>query len=192
MSELDPDDPRVKRSRAAALAAARGLMLREGIDAVTHLRVAAAAGLGRKTIYRHWPTRDALLRDTLSTADLPHARPTGELRRDLLEHLELLRRALVEGPLCFVLAVLIERSTLDSTFRALRDSLTEEGCRPLKEMLGAAIARGDLPADLDVDRARAALEGPLFYRAMLLDSVEPAEVVEIVDGFLRMHAARGG
>lgn len=190
MSELDPDDPRVRRSRAAALTAARALLMREGIEAVTHLRVAEAAGLGRKTIYRHWSTREALLRDVLSTADLPHATPTGVLRDDLTAHLELLRQALVHGPLCFILGVLIERSTLDPSFRPLREALIEEGCRPLKEMLRAAISRGELPEDTNVERACAELEGPLFYAALVTGrTIEPGEVGELVAAFLRPRAA---
>jgi AcrR family transcriptional regulator len=48
-------DPRVVRTRLAVLEAATMLLRTEGPGAVTHARVAEAAGVGRATIYRHWP-----------------------------------------------------------------------------------------------------------------------------------------
>ena len=93
----DSEDPRVARSRMKALASARDLFSREGLDAVTHLRVAEASGLGRKTLYRHFPQPVDLLRATLSTAEFPRAPVTGDLQRDLRGHLESLRRALLDA-----------------------------------------------------------------------------------------------
>ena len=58
-------DPRAVRSREAMLAAARRLLAEEGLDAVTHQRVAQEAGVGRATVYRHWPRTDQLLLDAM-------------------------------------------------------------------------------------------------------------------------------
>lgn len=187
----ESEDPRVLRSRAAALQAARALMLREGLDAVTHLRVARESGLGRKTMYRHWPDREALLTDALSTDHLPYPAASGVLRDDLCAHLESLRVALVEGPLAFVLAALVERSFVDpATFGALRKSLSSRGCARIRQLLGAAVKRGDLAPSLDLVAAAAELEGPIFYRALILgERPSRARVPVLVDAFLRAHAA---
>src|SRR2546423_6072420 len=64
-------DPRAARSREASLAAAFDLLAREGPGAIAHQRVAQQAGVGRATVYRHWAAPEALLRDVLSTAELP-------------------------------------------------------------------------------------------------------------------------
>jgi AcrR family transcriptional regulator len=67
----DPNatDPRVARTRDAVVAAVRDLVQAAGIEAVTHQRVAEVAGVGRASVYRHWPDRTHLLLDAL--ADLP-------------------------------------------------------------------------------------------------------------------------
>lgn len=187
------DDPRVARTRARVLEAARALLLEEGLDAVTHLRVAERSGAGRRTLYRHWPERVDLLRDALATPDFPRATPTGRLREDLLAHLEALRRALVEGPLARIVVALLERAAVRPELHGLRRRLTEEGCEPARALLRAAVARGELPPDTDVDAARAALEGPLFYRAMLLgERVPPAALPPLVDTLLAAPPRTGG
>src|SRR3954453_892705 len=84
------EDPRVARSRQAALAAARTLLEQEGPAAVTHQRVAAHAGIGRATVYRHWPLPETLLQEAMEQVALPfftdfsgdlHQWLRGELRR---------------------------------------------------------------------------------------------------------------
>lgn len=90
-------DPRAEHSRAQALQAARALLAEEGWEAATHLRVAERSGLGRATVYRHWPDPVALRRDALSEEALVfHTVPTGDLRADLVAELEAIRAELVE------------------------------------------------------------------------------------------------
>lgn len=151
-----------------ALAAARGLLFEEGLEAVTHLRVATRSGLGRKTIYRHWPTKTALLLDSLSTREWARVEQSGDLQVDLTRHLEQLRRALVEGPLARILVAILERAAVDPTFLPLHRTLATEGLRPLSKILRAGVRRGRLPPDLDLKMALGVLEGPLFYRVLVL------------------------
>jgi AcrR family transcriptional regulator len=67
-------DPRQARSRKAMLDAARELLAREGPAAVTHQRVARQAGVGRATVYRHWPRPEQLMLDTMAGVELPFFR----------------------------------------------------------------------------------------------------------------------
>src|SRR3954451_18071153 len=60
------DDPRARRSRAAALTAATELLVEGGPERVTHAAVAVRAGVGRATVYRHWPDQQSLLFDALA------------------------------------------------------------------------------------------------------------------------------
>lgn len=178
-------DPRVERTRSAALTAARGLLVDEGVDAVTHGRVADASGLGRRTLYRHWPDATALLHDTLAHQEVPHAPATGDLRRDLVAHLDALRRALQHGHLGFVVSLLGERARLDPDFEQLRSGLTDAGCEPLRRLLQSAVRRGELPEDLDVPAALAGLEGPVFYRCMVRrERIGRAALASLTDRFL--------
>ena len=185
---LAHEDPRLGRTREKALEAARTLFSEHGLDAVTHLRVAHESGVGRKTLYRHWPEPVDLIRATLSTSAFPRIPPTGDLIGDLAAHLESLRRALVDGPLARIVAALAERSASSPTLRAAREALVEEGCAPIEAILSAAVARGELPPNLDKGVARAALEGPLFYRVLVLgERVRPSIVTSIVATFAALH-----
>lgn len=178
-------DPRVERTRGSALEAARRLLVDEGVDAVTHLRVADEAGVGRRTLYRHWPDALSLLRDTLAHAEVPHAPVTGDLRTDLVGHLDALRLALQQGHLGFVVNLLGERSRLDPAFETLRAELTEQGCEPLRLLLRSAVRDGRLPGDLDLRAALADLEGPVFYRCMVRrERIARSALPALVDRFL--------
>jgi len=55
-----PDDPRVVRTRAAAVEAARSLFLRQGYVGTTMDDIAAAAGLTKRTLYNNYADKDAL------------------------------------------------------------------------------------------------------------------------------------
>ncbi|MFN3218359.1 MAG: TetR/AcrR family transcriptional regulator [Acidimicrobiales bacterium] len=181
-------DPRALKTRERALGAARDAFLAEGFDALTHLELARRSGIGRKTLYRHWPTVEDLVHATLDSLNFPRPPHTGELRRDLTAHLLALREALTEGPLAFVIHALAERSTIDPTLRPVRRRLIEEGCAPIRTILRTAADSGRLPPDLDVEQAASELEGPIFYRALVHDEPIPAGSVErAIDSFLDEH-----
>ena len=54
------DDPRVVRTRAAVVEAARTLFLRNGYAGTTMEDIAALAGLAKRTVYNNYPDKDAL------------------------------------------------------------------------------------------------------------------------------------
>lgn len=131
-----------------------------------------------------WPTRGDLLYDTFSTANFPQARRVGDLRTDLLAHLEALRRALVDGPLAYLIHALNETAAHDPEIAELRDRLTKEGCEPIRRILADAIREGRL-ARLDIDHSASLIEGPLFYRTLVRHEAVPRRmVVTLVDHFL--------
>jgi AcrR family transcriptional regulator len=179
-------DVRVERTRAVVLAAGRKLLLEEGWDAVTHLRVAAASGVARATVYRHWPSCADLLHDVLRReAEMSHSRPSGRLRHDLVAESDALRRQLGTPALAGVLAVLMERSLYDPDLARVRGSVVAEISRVLRQRLRDGVDDGDLPAALDVDLAIAQLLGPLLYRRLAsAEPLTPAVVAAIVDSFL--------
>lgn len=184
-------DPRVERTRRQAVDAAWSLLRLEGVEAVTHARVAERAGVGRRTLYRHWPDPQALLADVLAGGEVPHAQVTGELRADLTAHLSALGQALHRGGLAYVVSALRERAEHDEAFEALRARLTDDGCRPLETLLRAAARRAVLPPDLDVRTATAALEGPVFYLGLVRRRPVPPRFVDgVVERFLAAPPTR--
>lgn len=178
-------DPRAARTRARALAAARTVLLAEGIDAVTLQRVASEAAVGRRTMYRHWPDRRSLLHDTLAAASAPPGHHHEDLRDGVLAHLDALDAAVGLGPLAYIVSALHERSVHDPDFDELRADLVAAGCAPLRDLLRRSVRAGSLPADLDLDAAVAVLEGPVFHRSILHRSrLTHAQRERIVDAFL--------
>ena len=59
-------DPRVKRSRAAVIAAARALFLEHGYAGTTMEEIAAAAGLTKRTLYNNYADKDALFSEIVA------------------------------------------------------------------------------------------------------------------------------
>ena len=60
-------DPRVERSRMVILEAVVGELADKGYGGVTIESIAARAGVGKSTIYRHWPDKLALIADAFET-----------------------------------------------------------------------------------------------------------------------------
>ncbi len=183
------EDPRISKTREAVLAAARQLLASSGQDAITHLRVAAAAKVMRATVYRHWPTREALLLSTALSTDMTPPIPPDDLdlRSRLLAFLERLRSDLA-GNMVPLLAMLVERGERDAELRAQKRDLTRRALGPVVEVLEAARAEGLLAESAGAELATAQLVGPLFFRRLLSDEPLTSELVEqVVDAFLAAH-----
>ena len=162
-------DPRVVRSRASILEACAELISEEGLSGVSIEAVAARSGAAKTTIYRHWPTRAALLIDAVGwCADEPAPTPdSGSLRDDLVVVLGRLARKLADEGWCSTMRSLADAAGRDPELGRLHAATIADRRRPLTDVLDRAVARGELPAGLDIERAVATLVGPLFYRAMI-------------------------
>jgi AcrR family transcriptional regulator len=185
-------DPRVARTRDAVLTAVRTLVQRDGVEAVTHQRVAAEAGIGRATVYRHWPDRTHLLLDALAEPDDPQSwTGSGDLRTDLTRELGRLQRILSGSPFVPELAALIGRAEWQPELRELEQQLLAHGTAGLRRSLQQAVDRAELPEDLPLDVALAQLAGPLFYRRMLAHEPIADELIEAVITSFVQAKARG-
>ena len=190
-AELRRPDPRRARSRAAALGAAREILAAEGWDAVTYQRVAEQSGLGRVTLYRHWPHPSCLLHDAIAEeATAAHIEPTGDLRADLIGELEVFRFELADRHFAPVLATLIDRAEWDRAFHDLKTSLVRQATTVFRAVLRAGVTAGSLEPETDVDAVVAELVGPLTYRRLVSgEAVSGGFVESLVDDVLAAHAA---
>jgi TetR/AcrR family transcriptional regulator, mexJK operon transcriptional repressor len=100
------DDPRVLRTRAAVLAAARTLFLRHSYSGTTMDDIAAEAGLTKRTLYNNYDDKETLFRhmvdDTVAYAEVFATRLLEEFAADITKnnvavHLEALGVRLALG-----------------------------------------------------------------------------------------------
>ncbi|MEM8705408.1 MAG: TetR/AcrR family transcriptional regulator [Actinomycetota bacterium] len=179
-------DARVTRTHQLVGDAVRVLLVAEGWDAVTHQRVAEHTGLGRNTVYRHFPDRTALLSHGGNFADAVHHAPvTGDVRVDLEAELRSFRRELFDGVVGTIIAAIVERADRDPEVLPIRDQLVEAGARQTAHLVQEGQRQGLIAANRDVADVVAALCGPLLY-ARLCQGRPPsdAEIARIVDGQL--------
>lgn len=179
-------DPRAARSRAAALAAAQDLLIEQGWSAVTHVAVAARSGVGRTTLYRHWPDAIWLLHDAIADRmSLVRSAPTGNLRTDLMHELDGLRQMLHEPATERSLRAIIERAAVDPAFRRLKEALYRSGSEGFRSIIERAKDGSELPAGLDTDLAIDQLAGPLVFRRLLAERTFGTDyVLAVLDAFL--------
>lgn len=180
---------RIERTRAAALAAAWSILVRDGWEALTQQRVAEVAGLGRATVYRHWPDRVSLLQEVLSAEVVTlHTATTGDLRVDLTAELCSMRSELSERHFDRVLATVIDRAFVEPDMGPVKSAMVRAGTSNLRRILERGVDRGELLSALDLEEAVSFLVAPLVYRYLFADDQITDELLErLVDDFLRLR-----
>ena len=179
-------DPRIGRTRSAVHEAGLALLYADGTSAVTHAALAAATGLSRTTLYKHWPTRVDLLVDICDQIEQrTHPPATGDARTDLLAAVDEMRVTLEDPRVRRVFSELLAQAQADPEALEVSNALTGSGIERMSELLAAAAAAGDLPAGIDPVAASARLLGPLLFGAIVTHRLTTAaEVVAIVDDWL--------
>ena len=185
-------DRRSERARRAILNAADDLLVEVGYAGVTIEGIAARAGVGKQTIYRWWSSKADVLMDNFSAdARSELALPDlGSVLEDLMTYLRQLALFLTEAPAGAVLKALIGQAQHDRAMAAtFRESHLAEHRERERTLLQRGIARGELPADLDLDKGLAELVGPVYYRVLVTgEPVDPAFTDSLVTSFLAANA----
>jgi AcrR family transcriptional regulator len=160
---------RSERSRQAVLAAARDLVSELGYAKVSIEAIAARAGVGKQTIYRWWPSKGAVIFDSvlaLSESEEGMRLPdTGDLEADL----KTVMRATVaefadpvfEAPIRALNTEIIGDPALAAQYREKLAGPVDEA---KKERLRSAQQAGQLAADADLDLVLEVLYAPLYQR----------------------------
>jgi AcrR family transcriptional regulator len=169
------------------LAAAAQLLTERGASGMSVAEVAALAGVGKATIYRHWADKDALLLDAVRAVLLQEVPviDTGALRTDLaaVYGAELAFAGSPQGTA--LIRYLVHESTRDERFAALfRESLAASRAAA-DVMVDRAVARGELAADVDRRLLWELLPGWIMLRLVTGDPLPaPERAAVIVDGVL--------
>jgi AcrR family transcriptional regulator len=161
-------DPRALRSREAILNAARELLLESGPTAVTHVRVADRAQVGRATVYRHWPRVEPLLLEAMATVPMPFLdKPAAPTREWLRRELTAIARQLELDDVRAVSTTLANTALWDEDVDARRARFAGILADRLATALDDARARGEITLALTSRDAAAMTIGPMYYRSTI-------------------------
>jgi AcrR family transcriptional regulator len=190
----DAGRPRGRPIEQAIVAATLDELARYGLEGMSVPRVAAAAQVNKTTVYRRWPTREALVSAALAAAMSETAgelTDTGSLRGDLvrLVHVVATRMDSPEG------RALARAALSESSAGAVRDLAAGQAAREqaaVVALVQRAAERGEWdPARHGADAVLAMLTGSVMHRVLMeRQAVTPAWAETVVDVVVRGLAGR--
>lgn len=168
MNTVLTDDPRSVRSREAILAAVVAILEEDGPAGITHLRVAERAGVGRATVYRHWPQPADLIREVIDRVPVPFLDQPGDTLRDRLRAtLRRTRDDFSQPAMQAVLMSMVEKSLRDELADEVRKAKLRRVSERMQQGLAEALAAGELVGAPDADELASRLIGPIFFRLVM-------------------------
>jgi AcrR family transcriptional regulator len=184
--------PRSDRLHRAILDAARELLIADGFAALRLEHVAARARVGKATIYRRWPSKEALALELLMELAAPHIAiaETGDTRAELLAAVTNAMRALTETPFGPVMRALLSQIAINPSLGdPFRAGVVQARRDEVARVIARGVSRGDLRADIDYEVATELLVGPVYFRLMFGGELTPAFAERVVDALLHGYAA---
>jgi AcrR family transcriptional regulator len=166
-----PGRPRCERARQAILSSTlKYLEAKEnGFADLTIENIAAQAGVGKATVYRWWPTKAALVADAFAGSVTQKLRfpDTGSIRGDMSQQMHQLVK-IMRSRRGHIISAILGAGQSDPT---LIVAFLERFLKPRREeayaTLRRGIARGELPATIDLDLTLDALYGPIYMRFLI-------------------------
>jgi len=179
-------DPRVERSRKVILSAALEELGEEGYGGLTVEGVAARAGVGKSTIYRHWCGKADLVEDAVRTLRASIAPPTGGSVRDRVTAvLRQVAENMADSTWSACLPAVIDAAERDPEVLAILRRVAWERRQVLVDLLAEGVEAGELPGSTDIGLLAECLIGPIAVRRLLLhEPFDPAAVPALVDQLL--------
>ncbi|HEX9999375.1 MAG TPA: TetR/AcrR family transcriptional regulator [Actinoplanes sp.] len=188
-----PGRPRNAQADEAILDAVLELLSAgQSAAAVSIEAVAAKAGVGKATIYRRWPNKEALLVDAVAAMKGPVPEPVGESVRDDLVMLIRANRTGRARRYGKVTACLLPEFNRDDELRAMYQAIIEPRRDVMRGVLRRGVATGELRADLEIELTLLMLSGPSMVQNMLSWNPRVPEdgfAEALVDAVLRGAAA---
>ncbi|CAM3897628.1 TetR/AcrR family transcriptional regulator [Kibdelosporangium persicum] len=184
---------RGEKVRAAVIAATLTELTEKGYAALTIDEIARRTGVHKTTIYRRWRDVPTLVLDAVTVhaeVDIPIP-DSGDIERDLTRLATSFIGWATSTTGRAILTVLLSDAARIPEIAAIRRQLFEDGPRRADTMITAALARGDLPADVDPAELLKALIAPIFFEIVIIgatvDQKTAAHAVSVA-----LAAARAG
>ncbi|MFN2594472.1 MAG: TetR/AcrR family transcriptional regulator [Actinomycetota bacterium] len=176
-----PGRPRNPDADRAILEAAMDRFIADGFQGMSIEQVAVDAKVGKTTIYRRWPSKEALVGDAVAgvTEQLPLP-DTGSFRSDLLALVdEISKRSSTTAGRCMN-RVFADMQLHPELAAVYKENVVEPRRSLVRQILERGVARGELRDDLDLELVVDMLIGPIVFRRLISrdatsKSVEPPE-----------------
>lgn len=150
-------------------------------------RVAGRAGVGKAALYRRWPSKLAMVSERLAEVGIELALlvDTGTLEGDIRALLYQLRRVLRHRLVRRILPDLHAEMQRNSDLAGnVRGRLQIERRQRTATILERAVARGELPADVDVDLFNDAVGGLIYWRLIITRGKPDREYIGTLTRFI--------
>jgi TetR/AcrR family transcriptional regulator of autoinduction and epiphytic fitness len=177
-------DPRIERSRQVILQAVLDEVSDVGYGALTIESAARRAGVGKATIYRHWPDKIALIADAFKLLQQQRDPElvTGSPREKLERVLRHVADVVADSPFSACLPALIEGAERDRTVRRFHHQFQAEARKPTIALIANGVASRDFPARIDPELAAFALLGAVFFCRLMTRTPFPQDRVrDLID-----------
>ncbi|MFB4295676.1 TetR/AcrR family transcriptional regulator [Actinomadura sp. NTSP31] len=186
---------RNEAARRAILDVAVDLLARDDGAPVTIDSLAAAAGVGKQTIYRWWPSKGAVLLEAMAEragADIP-VPDTGTLRGDLEAFLTATFRGAGQRLTASVLRNTMAEAQRDPHAREHMRTFVESRRRVLSGLLERARDRGEIADGADLALMVDQVYGVLWYRVLVgHEPLGDAQAADLARALSDQAAARLG
>ena len=185
--------PRSEEAGRAILDAARHLLIEEGYAGFRLEHVAARAKVAKATLYRRWPSKEALALGLMMELVAPHLTiaDTGDTRQELIASMMNPITALTRTPFGPVVRALLSQiSTNPALGDPFRAAVVQARRDEVSRVLQRGIARGDLRADADLSVATELLVGPVYFRLVFGGKLDRAFAVRVIDTLLQGYGRR--
>ncbi|RZS39213.1 TetR family transcriptional regulator [Herbihabitans rhizosphaerae] len=158
--------------------------------------VAKRAGAGKSALYRRWPTKREMVLAVLAEISVPLAddEDTGTLRGDVRATVAGVAAWLAEPPFSRIIPDLVAEATRTPELaEAIATTIGEPRRALARVKLERAMARGELPAETDLEMARDLLAALVYWRMVVRQApVEPDYLDRVTDTVLRALGAEPG
>lgn len=169
--------PRSEEAHRAILDAALELLVERGYSALTVEGIASRAGVGKATIYRRWASKLPLVIEAFGELPGLEEADTGDLVGDLERMLRSYLEVFSSTPLGAVVPSLAGELPHNPELMDLFAPVVRGRRQPLIRALERAVARGEIPADTDLDLAADLIVGPITVRLFFSRTKPTARLV---------------
>jgi AcrR family transcriptional regulator len=156
-----------------------------GMAGFTVEKVAAAAGVGKATVYRRWPSREDLIQEIWQHVhdDVPPP-DTGDLKKDLLTFVGGLASYVRDPDRRLAISHLVAAAKVEPELGRRFHAFKQQRVEAVRQIVGQARRRGDVRPKLDDDVIVEMIVAGVFFRLLIgggdIDERYVDQCVEIV------------